>query len=116
MQMASQYNIEWKNPNDTRNQNRNVVTSPRQNRSPLTPHKQGVRVIYGIPYTRDEQNTLISMEQIRKTITDLCRDQHRNPNFATYEVELIGHDDMYLPDANELISYSVRNSERIQSH
>lgn len=82
-------------------------------------YKQGVQRIYGIPYTAEEQNTLISWDQIKNTIITLCREQRRNPDFSAYKKKLNqfrSADGMYLPDANELIAHSVSISERIQSH
>ena len=88
-----------------------------QNKQPNF-YKQGVRHIYGIPYTREEQNTRISWDQIKNTIIMLCREQRRNPDFSkfVYAMKTEPQSGLYLPNANELIAYSVHNSERIQSH
>ena len=96
----------------------NIVTAGKQNRSPLMPYKKGVQVIYGIPYTIEEQRATMTLNAIQNKIIELCRDQHRNPDLS--EIEQIKRfksvDGMQLPDANDLISYSVLMSPKIGNH
>lgn len=85
-----------------------------QNKQPNF-YKQGVRYIYGIPYTVEEQTTRISWDQIKNTIIMLCREQRRNPNFSGFDwaSQTGPQSGMYLPFANEIVSNSIAISERI---
>lgn len=97
----------------------NIVTSGKQNRSTQIGYKAGVRVIYGIPYTTEEQYTSISLDQAKNTIIELCREQHRNPNFRELELHKSPYFIKYglsLPAANEVISHCVRSSPKIGNH
>lgn len=77
-------------------------------------YKPGVQVIYGIPYTLEEQKMVMSMEEIKDKIITLCKDQHKNPWMVEFKMALNSACKLLmLPDANDLISYSVRMSPHL---
>lgn len=80
----------------------------------FTGYKPGVQVIYGIPYTAEEIATVMTVEEIKDKIITLCKDQHKNPWMMEFDaISHISVKQMSLPEANDLISYSVRMSPHL---